>query len=107
MLSAIIARTGLKKFTQRTITSMAKLKERLKEVRKAGFVIADAEYKPDLCVISVPIRDHHGKIVAALMTALQTDRLRRTRGLSNEIVDVLKKEGAVISREIGFQEAQS
>jgi IclR family transcriptional regulator, KDG regulon repressor len=107
MLSAIIGRTGLKKFTQRTITSMAKLKDRLKEVRKAGFVIADAEYKPDLCVISVPIRDHHGKIVAALMTALQTDRLRRTRGLSNEIVDVLKKEGAVISREIGYQEAQS
>jgi DNA-binding IclR family transcriptional regulator len=107
VLRAIVARTGLKRYTQRTITSMAKFKERLKEVRKAGFVVADAEYKPDLCVISVPIRDHHSKIVAALMTALPSERIRRTRGLSGEIIDILKKEGSVISREIGYQEIQA
>jgi IclR family transcriptional regulator, KDG regulon repressor len=106
VLSAIVARTGLKRYTQRTITSMAKFKERLKEVRKAGCVVADAEYKPDLCVISVPIRDHHSKIVAALMTALPSERIRRTRGLTGEIIDTLKKEGSVISREIGYQEVQ-
>ncbi len=71
-LDAIVARTGLKRFTKRTITSLSGLKKRLKEVRHDGYVVADAEYKPDLCVIAVPIRDHHGKISAALMTALQS-----------------------------------
>lgn len=103
LLAAVVARSGLKRFTPRTITSTAKLRERLKEVRRTGFVVADAEYKPDLCVIAVPIRDHHGKVTAALMTALPSERIRRNRALSGDIVDILKKEGAVISREIGYQ----
>jgi DNA-binding IclR family transcriptional regulator len=102
-LNAVVARTGLKRFTPRTITSVTKLKERLKEVRRVGFVVADAEYKPDLCVMAVPIRDHHGKISAALMTALPSERLRRTRSLTNDIAEILKKESAVISKELGYQ----
>ncbi|MBP1658674.1 MAG: Bacterial transcriptional regulator [Bacteroidetes bacterium] len=82
---------------------MARLKDRLKEIRRTGFTIADAEYKPDLCVIAVPIRDHHGKIQAALMTALQSERMRRNRALSGEIVEALQSESAVISRELGYQ----
>jgi IclR family transcriptional regulator, KDG regulon repressor len=103
VLNAVVARTGLKRFTPRTITSVTKLRERLKEVRRAGFVVADAEYKPDLCVMAVPIRDHHGKVAAALMTALPSERLRRTRSLTNDIAEILKRESAVISRELGYQ----
>lgn len=103
VVNTIIARKGLKRFTPRTLTSVARLKDRLKEVRRTGFTIADAEYKPDLCVIAVPIRDHHGKIQAALMTALQSERMRRNRALSGDIVEVLKRESAVISRELGYQ----
>ncbi|MCC6398190.1 MAG: IclR family transcriptional regulator [Bacteroidetes bacterium] len=102
-MNMVVGRTGLKRFTPRTLTSAARLKERLKEVRRTGFVIADAEYKPDLCAIAVPIRDHHGKITAALMTALQTERVRRNRSITGEMIDFLKKEGAMISREIGYQ----
>jgi DNA-binding IclR family transcriptional regulator len=103
ILNAVVTRTGLKRFTPRTITSVSRLKERLKEIRRTGFTIADAEYKPDLCVIATPIRDHHGKVVAALMTALQSERLRRNRALSGDIVEILRREGAIISREIGYQ----
>jgi DNA-binding IclR family transcriptional regulator len=79
------------------------LKVRLKQVRKEGFVVADAEYKPDLCVIAVPIRDHHGKAHAALMTGIQSERVRRNKSLLGDIVQILKREGLVISREIGYQ----
>jgi len=99
----VVARKGLKRFTPRTITSPARLKERLKEIRRTGYTVADAEYKPDLCVIAVPLRDHRGKITASLMTALQSERLRRNRALSGELVEVLKKESVVISRELGYQ----
>ncbi len=104
MLRAAIQRRGLKRYTPQTITSLSRLKNRFKEIRRDGFVINDAEYKPDLCVLAVPLRDHYGKIVAALMTALQSERARRNRSLLLSIVEILKREGAVISRELGYQE---
>ena len=107
VLQAAILRTGLKRFTPQTITSVARLKARLKEVRRDGYVINDAEYKPDLCVIAAPLRDHYGKIVAALMTALQSERARRNKALVMSIVEILKREASVISKELGYQGPQS
>jgi DNA-binding IclR family transcriptional regulator len=105
-LHLAIQRSGLKRFTPQTITSVSRLKSRLKEVRRDGYVINDAEYKADLCVIATPLRDHHGKVVAALMTALQSDRARRNKPLLMSIVDLLKREAGVISKELGYQGPQ-
>jgi IclR family KDG regulon transcriptional repressor len=102
VLDTVLTRGGLKRYTSFTITSAAKLRRRLNEVRQNGYVIADAEYKPDLCVIAAPVRDHHGRVVAALMTALQSERARRNKGLVSNIIDLLRKEGASISRQLGF-----
>jgi IclR family KDG regulon transcriptional repressor len=102
VLEAVITKSGLKKYTPFTITSLTKLKRRLHEVRESGYVIADAEYKPDLCVIAAPIRDHHGRASAALMTALQSERARRNKSAVGSIVDTLRREASVISRELGY-----
>jgi DNA-binding IclR family transcriptional regulator len=102
-LNTVVARRGLKRFTPRTITTLERLKVRLKQVRKEGFVVADAEYKPDLCVIAVPIRDHHGKVHAALMTGIQSERVRRNKDLLGDIVQILKREALVVSHAIGYQ----
>jgi DNA-binding IclR family transcriptional regulator len=53
-------------------------------------------------VIATPIRDHHGRASAALMTALQSERARRNKQLVSGIVEILKTEAAVISRQIGY-----
>jgi DNA-binding IclR family transcriptional regulator len=103
LLERILERGGLKKFTPRTITSAARLRKRLKEVQHDGYSVADAEYKPELCAISVPIHDHRGKVVAALMTAIQSERKRKTDSIVR-IVEILKKEASVISHEIGYAE---
>jgi IclR family KDG regulon transcriptional repressor len=102
VLDTVLTRGGLKRYTPFTITSSPKLKRRLAEVKQNGFVIADAEYKPDLCVIAAPIRDHHGRVSAALMTALQSERARRNKGLVNNIIDILKREASLISRRLGY-----
>lgn len=102
LLDTVLSRGGLKKYTPYTITSASRLKSRLREVRERGYVVADAEYKPDLCVIATPIRDHHGRASAALMTALQSERARRNKQLVSGIVEILKAEAAVISRQIGY-----
>lgn len=101
-LEAVIAAHGMKRFTPATITSVPALKKRLKSIRDHGFVVANAEYKADLCVIAVPIRDHHGRVAAALMTALHSERARKERMRVREMIVVLQREAAVISREIGY-----
>lgn len=103
----MIARHGLKRFTPKTITSVAKLKRRLKEVRELGYSIVDAEYKPDLCAVAVPIWDHAGNVVASLMTALPSARTAKDRKLIESVIVVLKREADLISKEIGFERSRA
>jgi IclR family KDG regulon transcriptional repressor len=103
-LAHIIERSGLRKYTAKTLTNVSRLKKRLREVNRIGYSVADAEYKLDLCAVAVPIRDHRGKVVAALMTAIQSERKRKVEVI-DRLVDILKKEAAVISHAIGFVEA--
>ncbi len=100
-LDRIIDQSGLKKFTARTITSDVRLKKRLREIVRDGHAVADAEYKPDLCAISVPIHDHNGKVVAALMTGIQSERKKKEEAIAR-IVRILKKEAVTISPAIGY-----
>ena len=73
-------------------------------MKKIGYSVTDAEYKPDLCAIAVPIRDHRGKVTAALMTALPSERTRKNKAIIADMVSVLKREANAISHQIGFQE---
>ena len=98
----MILRHGLKKFTNKTVTSAAKLKKRLKEVRQLGYAVCDGEYKPDLCAIAVPLWDHTGKVVASLMTAIPSERSSKDRKLVENLAQILKHESEMISKRIGF-----
>jgi IclR family acetate operon transcriptional repressor len=100
---AMINRHGLRRFTTTTITSVSKLKKRLKEVRELGYSIVDGEYKPDLCAVAVPIWDHSGKVVASLMTAIPSVRSSKDRKLVESLIGVLKREAELIAREIGYE----
>ncbi len=102
VLDGVLATITLKKFTPSTIVSVAKLRKRLREVHEHGFSVADAEYKPDLCAIATPIRDHHGRATAALMTALHSDRARRNKALVANSIEILRKEAGIISQALGY-----
>ncbi len=98
----LLARISLKKFTPSTIISVSKLRKRLREVHDHGFSVADAEYKPDLCAIATPIRDHRGRAAAALMAAIHSERARRNRSLVSNSIEILRREAGVISQELGY-----
>jgi IclR family acetate operon transcriptional repressor len=98
----MIDRHGLKRFTPKTMTTPAKLKRRLAEVRQLGYAVVDAEYKEELCAIAVPIRDHTGKVVVSLMTAIPSDRSNKDKKRVDALIQVLKNEAAVISKRIGY-----
>ena len=100
----MIERHGLRRFTPKTITTVTQLKKRLAEVKQLGYAVVDGEYKPDLCAIAVPIRDYVGKIAASLMTAIPSDRSSKNKSLVEGLIDVLKSEAALISKQIGYAE---
>ena len=102
VLDTILAKITLKKFTPATIVTVPKLKKRLREVHDHGFAVADAEYKPDLCAIAAPIRDHHGRATAALMAALHSERARRNKSLVANSIEILRREAGIISQQLGY-----
>jgi len=103
----IVSRKGLQKYTPATITSLARLKRRLEEVRKTGYSIVDGEYKADLCAIAVPIHDHSGSTVASLMTAIPSERYRKNKRRANDLIHTLLEKGHLLSRRLGYREAKN
>jgi len=103
VIDRVIERTGLKKFTEKTIVNAAQLQKRLDLVKKQGFSITDAEYKPDLCAVAVPVRDHRGAVVASLMTALPSGQANKRKAHVRELISILQQKAEVISRELGHK----
>jgi acetyl-CoA synthetase len=58
--------SGLRAFTDRTITDPERLADELATVRERGFAVEREETYPDFCCVAAPIRDRHGRFVAAL-----------------------------------------
>jgi len=104
-LDQLIKTKGLKKYTSKTITSTVKLKKKLKQVREERFAICDREYKNDLIALAVPIFEHSGRVIASLMTAIQTNQVKNNRKKIDYLVKVLKREGEAISRKLGYNKA--
>lgn len=63
------------KYTDRTITSRARIKEDVIEVREKGWSIVDQEYEIGFRSLSVPIKDQSGAIVAALNICCPSPRV--------------------------------
>lgn len=98
---AYLAKANLKKFTANTITSKVKLRGLIEEARVKGWSTVDQELEIGLRSISVPVRDHAGKVLAALNVACPSSRippedmngriLLRLQAASQEITAGLQK----------------
>jgi len=65
LLAALLARP-LQRFTPHTITDPDELRARLVDVRADGYAWAVEEFADGLSSVAAPIRDHDGRVVAAL-----------------------------------------
>jgi DNA-binding IclR family transcriptional regulator len=61
--------------TSETITDRVRLDRELSSVRERGFATIRNELEPGLASIAVPIRDHHGRVVAAMSVTAPGERL--------------------------------
>ncbi|MBI4418407.1 MAG: IclR family transcriptional regulator [Ignavibacteriales bacterium] len=105
-LERLVGRKGLKKYTDATITGLGALKRRLAKIRQDGHSIVDGEYKPDLCAIAVPLRDHSGRVVASLMTAIPSERYRKNKRRAKELIAILSRSAGMISQRLGYNSSK-
>jgi IclR family transcriptional regulator, pca regulon regulatory protein len=74
-LEDYLARVRLVGRTDRTITSVPKLRKVLAHVHEAGFALLDQELEVGLRSIAVPVRDGRGSVVAAINVGAHASRV--------------------------------
>ena len=65
-LDQMIARKGLTRYTEHTITTKAALLAELDKVRRQGYALDDEENEVGSRCMACPIRDYSGDIVAGI-----------------------------------------
>lgn len=74
-LDAYLERVALVARTDRTITSAARLRKALGQVRNQGFAMLDQELEVGLRSIAVPVQDGRGAVVAAINVGTHASRV--------------------------------
>lgn len=77
-VDAVIAGFPPVKFTAFTETDAGEIRERVREAGRNGFSINDQELDLGLKALAVPVRDHRGRVIAALNAGGERDRLSNT-----------------------------
>jgi IclR family transcriptional regulator, pca regulon regulatory protein len=70
-----LARIEITRYTQRTVSSLEKLRQVLRMVRRNGFAIVDQELELGLRSMAVPIQNPNGKVAMALNVGAHARRV--------------------------------
>ena len=90
---------GLKRYTERTLTTAAAVMAELERVRAQGFAITKEEWRQGVWSIAAPIRDHAGAAVAAIGVSGPADRMRSI--LLRQCKPAVLEAAEAISAELG------
>lgn len=98
-VDAVIAAHGLPRFTAKTLTTAAALREALHRVRLEGYALDQEEIEPGLRCLAAPITDHAGRPTAALAISAPASRMDPTRVAA--LIPQVKATALRISRMLG------
>ena len=91
-------------YTAATVTSRARLRKELVEVREQGYAVAVDELEVGLTAIAAPIHNAHGDVIASLSVSGPTFRLNEAR--VKELVPVVQDAADEVSRRLGYGSRQ-
>ncbi|GGB39081.1 IclR family transcriptional regulator [Lentibacillus populi] len=94
-----VIKTGLKKFTENTITDPDKLKKQLKAIRKKGYSVTYGELDLGSLAISFPVRNYKGEVAASI--SLVGPEFRMEEKL-DQYIRFCKEAANSISKELGY-----
>jgi DNA-binding IclR family transcriptional regulator len=95
----------LQRFTPATITDRQELDKVLERVRKRGYADAIGELEDDLVGIAAPVRDHTGKVAAAVTLSAPLSRVPRKRVA--EVADPVVAAAEELSASLGHVASQT
>jgi DNA-binding IclR family transcriptional regulator len=87
-------------YTSTTVTSKARLRKELAEVREQGYAVAVDELEVGLTAIAAPIHNAHGDVIASLSVSGPTFRLNEAR--VKELVPAVQDAADEVSRRLGY-----
>lgn len=99
-LSALLRESGLRSFTDRTMTNLPQLRADLERVSRQGFAVDDEEFQPGVYCVGAPVRDHTGKVVASISVSMPVMRVTKDR--IEEIIRLAKQAALRISERLGY-----
>lgn len=98
-LEGFLKNKGLPRYTKYTITNFKKLQREFQVIKREGIARDSEENELGVNCIAVPVKDHEGKVVAALSIATPTVRIR---GAAQELETLVKRCGLKISKAMGY-----
>ncbi len=98
--AALLAASGMERFTAHTVTSPAELDAELSQAVTAGYATAVEEYETGLNALAAPVLDRAGEVIAALSVSGPAYRLDEPRIV--ELIEPIKAGAAEISRRMGW-----
>jgi IclR family transcriptional regulator, KDG regulon repressor len=94
----------LDSFTPQTVTSKTQLRKEIDKVRQSGFAVDIEEFVPNLCCVSVPVKDvHEAASVAAISIAMP--KMRFKRSLVSTWCSHLREKAGLITQQLVMIEA--
>ena len=97
----ILEEKGLPRLTEKTITDKKKLEKELGEVKEQNFALDREENEKDVCCIAAPIRNHQGKVIAAI--SISTLSFRIDKNVHNNLKKALIETSKKISKRLGYK----
>jgi IclR family transcriptional regulator, KDG regulon repressor len=96
-----ICRKRLTRYTPRTITNPARLREELEKVRTFGYAVDDSEHQPDVRCVAAPIRNYSGGVVASL--SISGPATRVPKEAIPALAERVKEVAAKLSSRLGYK----
>jgi IclR family acetate operon transcriptional repressor len=98
----IVHATGLPKRTEKTISSLPRLKEELATVRQRGYAIDDGENEEGARCVGAPIFDRRGNVIAAI--SISGPAIRSSMEEIEEMGAAVLEATSQISQKIGYSD---
>jgi DNA-binding IclR family transcriptional regulator len=97
---ALLSRIERTRMTKNTIVSISKLRKEFLEVGGQGYALDAEERTIGVRAVGAPVRDHSGRVVAAISAAGPAFRIA---GASHELlISQVRKQAAEFSQRLGY-----
>lgn len=97
-LDELLPRLPLTALQPGTITDVGALRAELEQIRERGWALVDQELEESLVALAAPVRDHSGRVVAAINLSTHTGR--RTAAQLLELLPALRETATAIERDL-------